>query len=233
MHRAGVCHRERSLLPSCEPLAASRNNCSPSLIVAFLCVEACISAATAAPTRPADANVTNVPRRVARREQARGDRWRSPLTIFFEAGVWGVCAKSLGYRKGKGGRAGARDTRLIINGHGAVVRNPGELNGAQGAENGQDGRLKVVRTKRSASRELCSPPPRRGERKLFLRLTRAGDFSLYNETAWTLSSRTFNDDNLSALLARHDLKYRWPSFRSAANDSVRLSLSGTGTATAV
>lgn len=111
------------------------------------------------------------------------------LTSFHIFWNEGVCAKSLGYQKGKERRASARDVRLvIINGHDAVVRNPGELKRARGTK--QDGRLKVVRTKRSASRELFSPSEDEAS-ETFLRLTRAGDFSLYNETMRTLSSRTF------------------------------------------
>lgn len=112
---------------------------------------------------------------------------------------------------------------VIINGHAAVVRNPGELNDAQGAQ--MDG---------TASWKLCAQSEAPLTSRSPLRVNewaseRAKLFCVWLAPATSpcimrrdgedaLSSRTFNDDNLST--ARYDLKYRWPSFRGAVNDPV-------------
>lgn len=70
----------------------------------------------------------------------RADRWRSPLSrlfIFFGRDFGSLREKFTRPPARREEREGgsARDIRLVVmNGHGAVVRNPGELNDAQGAQ---------------------------------------------------------------------------------------------------
>jgi len=120
---------------------------------------------------------------------------------------------------------------VVINGHDAVVHNPGELNDSQGTQTDGTAGWKLHKAKRLSRAVL---PLRASEWNFFA--SRAGDFSSYNETRrWRHSPRAHSMMIIYPLLARHDLKYRWPSFTGAVNNSVpsRLSLSGTGTATAI
>lgn len=102
-------------------------------------------------------------------------------------------------------RLNARDLRLIvINGYpgAAVVYNLGELN----ATIRRDGLAANGETAESCAIRFL--PSREKETFFCVRLAPTTSPCVTRHNALL----AFNDDNLTAL-ARHDLKYRWPSFR--------------------